>query len=799
MSFMQDLKYALRTLRRNPAFTFAVVATLAVAIGMQTAIFSVFNAVVLRPLGYPHAERLVWITTVGHDDGPPIVTAPDFAEWRERAKSFDRMVAYGTGDHTVVLPAGAARVRTATVTHDFWDFSGAIPAVGRVPQPQDGDDVALVSHAFAHRWLAGEREVVGRSISMDGRKVTIVGVLPESFRFHLPGGLGSVTPKEVDVYRPMAVTSERTEQVALLSVVGRLQPDATLERARAEIATIRASIAQAHPNPFDDSRALRMTPLQSEFIGGAARALLVMLGAGAFVVLIACANAANLLLARASARNKELAVRLSLGAGRARMLRQLLIESLTLAAIGSAGGLLLAKAGIAAILRINATAIPRLVETTIDGRVLAAVLGTAVLTACLFGFAPAVALWNLDPHDALRRSGTGLTPARSGSRARRLLVAAEVALALILLVGAGLLMKSAWRMTSPAPGFQPRQILTATIELRGQKYDEPTPRLAFADALLARLKTQPGVDAATISTHGYMLTAALAVEGEQVPSQEELARKAPIYINATSADLHRVVGFQLARGRWFKDGEAGAVLNETLARRDFPGRDPIGLRFRLTDNGAALTVVGITRDLKYSQLDAPSEPEVYVPYALTDALFEFTTLARASNDATALAPAFRSVVADIDNTQTPVDVMSLERSLSDAIAPRNLNLTLFAAFASAALFLAAVGIYGVMAYSVAQRVHEIGVRMALGAQRSDVVSMVVRQGMRVTLAGIAAGVFGAFALSRLMENLLYEVEPTDPFTFVAVTVVLAATGFLACCLPALKAALVDPIAILRYE
>jgi predicted permease len=795
---LQDVRYALRGLRRTPGFAVVVVMTLAIAIGMHTAIVSVFNAVALRPLGYPHADRLVWLSTVGAEEDSGVVTGPDFTDWRAQATSFDRMAAYGNVDYTLASPQGATRVRAVRVTADFWDLSGAAPARGRLPRPDEVDSL-LLSHSFAQRWFAGDRDLIGRMVTLDGEPVTIVGVLPEPFRFHLPAmGFGMLRPEDVGIYRPLSVSSARRGPIELVNVVGRLRAGATLARAHAEIEAIRIRTARAHPNPFEDERTLRVTPLHEQLIRGADRALLVLLGAVAFVLLIACANAASLFLARASARQREIAVRLSLGAGRARVLRQLSVESLVLAVLGSVAGLMLALVGVAMIRRIDPYAIPRLAETTVDVPVLAVLVATVVLTAFVLGLAPAWMLWKIAPHDALQRRGS-ISARGHNARTRRLLVAGEVALALVLLIGAGLMLKSAWRLNAWPPGFEPGRVLTARLELVGPRYGEPRRSTAFVDALLGRLQSEPGVETATISTHGYMLSPTLMLEGEPPPTPQELATKAPVMINATSAAMRRVMGFRIVRGRWFTDGEPAAVLNESVARRDVRGRDPIGRRIQVSDNGPLLTIVGIVADVQYSKLDAPADPEVYVPYTQVDGLFGFTALVRTSSDPLALGPSLRRAVSDIDRTQVPDDVMSLEQALADSIAPRRLNLVLLGTFAAAALFLAVIGIYGVMAWSVAQRAHEIGVRMALGARRGHVVRMVVGQGMRITLAGIVAGVVGALALTQFMEHLLYDVDPADPFTFAALAGALGATGLLACCLPALRAARVDPIRTLRCE
>jgi putative ABC transport system permease protein len=541
-------------------------------------------------------------------------------------------------------------------------------------------------------------------------------------------------------------------------------------------------------------------PLKEQLIGRSGPALRVLLAASVFVLLIACANAANLLLARASVRYKEIAVRMSVGAGRLRVITQLLVESLVLVTVATAAGLPLALLAVAGIVGINPHAVPRLAETTLDTEVLVVVLGVAALSACVFGLAPAAILWKVDLHDALKNGVRTASPSVRTARTRRLIVAGEVALALVLLIGAGLMLKSAWRLNAYPDGFNPGRILTAKIELFASPYTRPQ-KMAFVDTMLLGLQTAPGVEAVSISTHGYSLSHALVIEGERLLTPEEFAGTPPILVNSTTAALKRVMGFRMARGRWFSDDESAAVLNETLARRAFPGRDAIGRRIQVSDEGPWLTVVGIVADLKYSKLDESAEPEIYVPYARAgDSVWGFDVLILgAGDDPLPLAPVVRQIASAIDPTQIADRVMTLEQALADSIAPRRLNLLLLGTFAGAAMLLAAIGIYGVMTYSVTQRVHEIGVRMALGARRSDVVGMVVRQGLHITLAGIIVGLLAALALARVMENLLYDVQPTDPMTFAVVTAALTLTAVAACSVPALRAALVDPVITLRNE
>jgi putative ABC transport system permease protein len=794
---LQDVRFALRNIRRNLRFSAIVVATLAVAIGMTTAIFSVFNAVVMRPLPFPNAERLVWLSTIGNESDAGLVTGPDFVDWRNQARSFDRMAAYVTGDHRLSTAAGPARINSASVTGDFWTMTGARAAAGRLPIPGERDVVLAAPH-FARRWLADGRDVVGRTVTLDDRQVTIVGVLTESFRFQLPNSF-SMNPRagEIDVYRPLEVSGARGGPVPLLNVAARLRNGVAIEAARAELQGVRERIAQAHP--FGAERMLRVIPLREQLVGSSRQALAIMLGAVFLVLLIACANAANLLLAHGSTRRKEVAVRIALGASRGRVVMQLFVETLALAALGSAAGLVISRIGTALIVRMNPLAIPRLTEAGIDGRVLAVVLVTCVFTVILAGSAPALSLWRTDPQDALKGAGNGSTRG-GGSRTRAALVAVEVALALVLLTGTGLLLNSAWRLHSFPQDFTPERILTARLELTGPQYSEPHRRRAFAASLLERLRREPGVEAAAVSTHGESLSMALRVDGMASLPAEEVARKPPIVINATSAALSEVLGIRVVRGRWFTDGEAAVAINESLVERDFANIDPIGRRIRLNENGPPLTIAGIVANSKYSNLDAPAEPELFVPYQRDDdALFGFTAMIRTTGDPSPLAGRFRTVVSEIDGTQAPYDASTLEQTLVESIAPRRLNLALFAVFAAAALFLAAIGVYGVLACAVAQRERELGIRTAIGARRADLVSMVVRQGMGVVLVGIGAGVAAALVLTRFMETLLFEVRPSDPLTLILVVFVLSAMGLLACLGPALSAGRVDPTQALRRD
>jgi predicted permease len=795
--FVQDVRYGARTLWRNLAFTAVVVLTLALAIGMNTAVFSVVNAVLLRPLSYPDADRLLWVTTFDTRRNSEFVTVPDFVDWQQQAKSFDQVIAYWTSDQTLTGADDATRPRVATVSDGFWSMSNARPALGRVPQP-DEKDVIVLMYTFFERSFHGDTNIVGKTLLFGRRWVTVVGVMDRNFRFEFPTEILEGEAKAIDAYVPMNINPidrVRGNSIgAAPNVVAKMKRGISVEDARTELAAIRTRNTEGAPGPWS-SRELRVQPMRERIVGRHIQvALTVLLTAVVFVLLIACANIANLMLARASTRQREVAVRASLGAGRSRVLRQFLTESALLVLIGGSIGLLLAVAAIEIILRAVPQAIPRLAETALDGPVLLFALGSAIVTAFLFGLAPASSLWKVDLHDVLKKGARTASAAQANLRLRKLLVASELALAVVLLTGAGLMLKSFWRMSSYPPGFQPERILTMTVGLSGERYFEDPPRQqAFIDEALRTIQSMPGVDTASIMNR-ERLTANWEGEPPLLGDQRPITLCAGV-----SADYLELMGLRLLRGRWFTDTEPerAIVINESLARRDFAGRDPIGRRLRW--KGVVGTVVGIVADLNYSKLDATAEPEFYVHYSYSRRFYATTLAARIVGDPATAGPAVLKAVAGIDPFEPVYDVLTLEQRLVDSIAPRRFNLFLMGSFASAALLLALVGIYGVIAYSVAQRTQEIGVRIALGAARTEVTAMVVRRGMLVAIAGIVVGLLAAAGLTRSMQSMLYDVKPNDAATFVFVAASLIVTALLACVLAASRAARVDPVVALRHE
>jgi predicted permease len=799
----QDVRYAWRMLRRSPGFSAVVVLTLAIGIGLNTAVFSVVDAVLLRPAAFAHPERVVWLTTLDPRIKDEFVTSHDFQAWRE-ATSVARLVAYDEFDGRIAVAGTSAPARIATVSDDFWDMAAARPALGRLPAP--GQSEALLSHAFFERWFGANPDVVGKPAMVAGRQTTIAGVLPAGFRADLvpPPSVAKFGTGAIDVYRAIVVRPLPGGMIQLFRLVGELKPGISIETARAEIETIRARFKQANPGvPFRPT--LQILPLMEKLVGGARATLMILLAAVALVLLVGCANIASLFLARASARQKEIAIRTALGAGRGRMVRQFLVESLILALAGGSAGLLIARGSLHVMVRLIPQAVPRLTEAALDGRVLAFALGVSASTALLFGVGPAVTFWNASPNDALKGGARAVSPAAGRLRARGWLVMAELALTLVLLCGAGLLVKSLWRINAHPAGFDPAHTLTVSVQYNtGGRQATEEPRRAYINEVLGRIRPTAGVEAVGMSTNagGRMR---LIIEGQ--PERPLQDRPTALH-SSVSADYAKAIGMRLVAGRWVTDAENGPVfvLNESLARGAFPGEDPIGKRIQ-TDGppgataaaGAKFgTIVGVVADLKYTKLDATPEPEIFADY-LHASPFTINFVVRTTGNPMAIAPTIRALVAGVDQAQWISDTRTVEAALTESIGSRRFTVFLLGVFAATALLLALIGIYGVIAYSVAQRTQEIGVRMALGAERRAVVMMVVRQGMEIAAAGLVLGVAASLVVTRVMIGLLFEVTPTDPATFVAAVGALAATALAACCAPALKAARVDPLVALRHE
>ncbi len=803
-TFWQDIRYGFRMLFKNPGFTLVAALTLAVGIGANTAIFSVVNAVVLRPLPLPDAGRLVWFDGVNPARGitESALSMPDYLDWRNEADAFQSMTAFVQGSAILSDETSEPeRVPRGVVTASFFPTVGVNPAQGRAFVAEDeltgSEPVAVLSHGLWQRRFGANPNIVGSKFMLSGRSVTIVGVMPAGFDY----------PARAQLWSPLKPGPEdQRRDNRYLQVLARLKPAATLSAAQTQIDTLSARFGQQYPET-NGGQSARLTGLQEWTTRGVRTSLLLLFGAVGFVLLIACANVANLLLARGAARRKEIALRTALGAGRPRIIRQLLTESLLLACLGGAAGLILSLFLTDLLIALSPADVPRLNEVGLDARVLAFTVGVVSLVGLLFGLAPAWQASKTDLNEVLKDGGRSSTEGRGRNRLRALLVVSEMALSLLLLVGAGLLIKSFVLLREVNPGFDSANVLTMRISLPGARYTEPKLRANFFHELTERVKTLPGVEAAgaTLSLplggSNFSVGRSFIREGRPLISQESLDTG---YFVATTG-YFRTMRIPLKAGRDFTEQDGAetppvVVVNESLARRVFPGEDPVGKRITVwRDEKFAREIVGVVGDVKSTRLDAKTESQIYVPYAQDAGWGSLSLAVRTTVEPETLAAAVRGAVLSIDKHQPVHDIKTMGDVLSASVANNRLVVLLFGLFALFALLLATVGIYGVMSYSVAQRTHEIGIRMALGAQPGDVLRLILKQGLMLTLGGVGLGLAGAFALSRLLSSLLYGVSATDPMTFGGLALLLAAVALLACYVPTRRAMKVDPMVALRNE
>jgi putative ABC transport system permease protein len=797
----QDMRYGARTLLKKPGFTSIAVTTLALGIGANTMIFSVVNAVLLRPLPYAESDRLMWVTESGPDYIGDPIPGPDFLDWSERSHSLTGIAAYTDESLNLTGAGDPDRLLCGKVTADFFALLGVAPLLGRAFLPVEdspgGARVVMMSYGLWQRRFGADPSVLGNQLALNGESYTVIGVLPPAFRFHQP----------FELWLPLALdpASERKgERVHLLDVIARLKPGVSAEQAEAEMETLLRQSEQAQPRRVTMSGArVNFTPLQKRIVGEVRLAMLVLLGAVGFVLLIACANVANLLLARAIERRREMAVRAALGASRWRLIRQLLVESLLLALAGGALGTLLALWGVDLLVKLSPSGltgeVARVARIAVDNTALGFTLAASILTGLLFGLAPALAASGVDLIESLK---DGARRAAPRALLRRLLVVGELALALTLLVGAGLLVKSFLRLRAVETGFNPQNLLAMRISLPLNVYREGHQRTAYFQQLLARIEQLPGAHSAGIINHPPLVGEAMiaVVSAAGAPAAE---RKQMIPIGVASADYFRTMGIPLLAGRVFSDSDIeGAppvtVISQSLARRSFPGQDPLGKQLRGPMSLKPLTVVGVVGDVRRQGLAEAPAAEIYLPYQQARAA-SMTLMIRADRDPINLIAAARAQALAVDRDQPIYDARTMEDRLAELVAPQRFNLFMLSLFAALALSLAAIGVYGVMAYSVTQRTHEIGVRVALGAQSRDVLRLVMKQGMTLALIGVAIGLIISLALTRLMKGLLFGVSATDPMTFIVIALSLTVVALLACWLPARRAARVDPMVALKYE
>jgi putative ABC transport system permease protein len=789
---LQDVRYAFRVLSRNPSFAAVAILTLALGIGMNSAVFTVVNTVLLNPLPYPDADRLVWLADAIH--------GPDYFEWKARSHSFEKFIPYGYDSAPIVFGSQAQQIGSIATSDEFLAITGARPEMGRLFTAADRN-VILITHKLWTRTFGSDPDVVGKPIRFNGRPFTICGVLPESYRFALPLVGPRLDNPEIEAYMPEFLDPEDPEiEGAILTVVAKLRPGVRLSQAAAELEAIQTDIvARRHSQGMFGLEKLRILPIQERLVGESRRALLVLLAAVVFVLLIACANIANLTLARATSRQREIAIRAAIGAGRGRVVAQMLAEGILLALIGGAAGLLFAHLTLGAVVQLGSHAVPRLEEAAIDLRVLGFTLLVSMATGILFSLGPAISLSRANLAHIVKDGGFTVSPGASRVAFRRFLMAGELAVTLVLLVGAGLMIRSFWRMSAHPSGFAPESILTMKVGLSGASYQGREAQIAYFDGLLNRVSAAPGVKAVGITN--------VPVFGiiQAVGVQSQKRQRPGTSYHSVSTGYFQAMGMRLAAGRWLTDREPSpaVMINQSFARAVYGKSDPLGRRIRIPGANPGkepiATIVGVVADLRYAKLDEHPTPETYIPYRQAIYVGSMDIMVRMAGDPSVQGASIRKLVTDLDSTQPIYDVQTLEQALASSIAPRRFNLLLLGVFAAAALVLAVVGIYGVMGYAVTQRTHEIGVRMALGARRSEVVRMVVQQGMVTAAAGIAVGTVAAFGLTRLMGSLLYDIAPTDRLTFAVVCSVLTAAALLACCLPALRASRVDPVVALRYE
>ena len=809
-SILKDIRYGLRSLAQRPAFTAMVIVTLAVGIGASTAIFSVVNSVMLRRLPYRNADRIVAIQELS-DTGQRIqVTGPNFLDWRAQNTVFEQLAAIRITNANLTVADQAERIDLAQTSANFFDVFGVGPQLGRLFLSADEQaghaPVAVISDVLWRRRFASDPNLIGKPITLDGRNYTLVGIAPPGFQY----------PDKTEAWLPpLKLAPEAYEQVppterrgmGYLSAVALLKPGVSVARAASEMETITARLRQQYPES-NNRRFNRVVSLQEHLVDKSDTMLWLLFGAVMFVLLIACANVANLLLASGAARSREIAIRTALGASRRRVVRQLLTESALLALAGGVLGLLLSSYGISAITRLLPQDFPRLREIGIDWRVLAFTAGASMLTGLLFGLAPALQLSKTDVQEALKESSRGAGGSTRRTRLRHALIVAEVALSVVLLAGAGLLFRSFLRLQAVNAGFTPQQVLTAKLSPAGPGFQNDPDYINFYDQVLARVRGIPGVQSTgLISTLPLSNgpTTHFRVEGRPILTIDNWSMS---NFRGVTPDYFRAMSIPVLQGRAFTDEDTGngtsrVIVNQALAAHDFPGENPVGKRITFGNRDANnepvwFEITGVTANVRSIELREEAQPELYFANK-QNPFVNMAIVVRSTVEPGSLAPALRQAVAEVNQSVPVSEVKTMEHIVSESVTQPRFNLFLLGLFSGIALLLSAAGIYGVTAYSVTQRTHELGIRFALGAQVRDVLKMVLGQGMAVIAVGLVIGLAAAFALLRLMKSLLFGISENDPLTFVAITLVLLLVALLACYIPARRAAKVDPLVALRYE
>jgi putative ABC transport system permease protein len=801
-TLLQDLRYGIRMLLKRPGFTAVAVITLALGIGASTTIFSFVNGILLRPLPYEKPERLVLVDENAPKRGITSmgVSFPNYLDWREQNTAFEHLSAYDTGGFTLLGGDEPERLRGGVIAYDLFETLGVSPILGRTFLAEEDrpnqDTVVILSHGLWQRRFGADAGIIGQTVTINSRARTVIGVMPPGFNF----------PEVAELWAPLALdTKSYTRTDHGLSAIARLKPGVTLQQAQTEMDTIASRIEAQNP-VTNEGLGVNLIALREGLVSDYRQALLILLGVVGFVLLIACANVANLLLARAATRQKEMAIRAALGASTARIFRQLLTESLLLGVMGGALGLVLALWGLDLLLAAIPDQLPFWMKFSLDGRVLGFTIGIALLTGLIFGVAPALQAAHPDLNETLKEGGRS---SGGGSRhgLRRVLVITEVALSLVLLIGAGLMMRSFMRLQHVNPGFNPQNVLTLQVALPQSKYPKGEQRQAFFQQLLERVGALPGVRNVSAVSHlplsGNLWGRSLTIEGRPVLP----VGQAPMINHCViEPDYFQTMGIPIVMGRDVNAADTSdtnrvTIIDERLAREYWPNESPLGKRIRFgppEDNEPWHTIVGVVGEVRHQRLDTVTRMSVYLPYQEIPT-GRMTLAVRTTTNPTSLASAVRDQVRELDRQQPVMNVQTMETVINTSVWQSRLYTMLFGVFGIVALILATVGIYGVMSYTVAQRTREIGLRMALGARSQDVLRLVVGQGAWLTAIGVGIGIGASLALTRLMSSLLFSTSATDPLTFALTALGLAGVALGACFIPARRAAKVDPMVALRYE
>ena len=800
----QDLRYGIRSLIKNPGFALIAVGTLALGIGANTAIFSVVNGVLLRPLPYKDVDRImtVWEDNIKSGKKEDGASPANFLDWRDQNQVFEQLATAEPYGHTLTGSNDPERFRSWLVSEGFFEILGVNPLYGRTFRPEENQAgnsrVIVMGETLWRQRFGADPKLVGQSLLLNGQPHEVIGIMPAACQF----------PAGRVMWAPLVLRQsyQQDRGSAYFKVIGRLKPGVTREQAQQEMTAIQSRLAEQYPQD-NKERGARVIPLAEQLKAEARPALLLLLGAAGFVLLIACANVANLLFARGASRQKEFAIRAALGAVRARLVRQLITESVCLAVLGGAGGVLMAWWGVDTVLAFSPGNLPRQTEIGFDGRVLVFALAVSVLTALIFGLAPALQFSKPDLQEVLKEGGRGAGDGFGRHRLRNVLVVSEIALALTLLIGAGLLVRSFVRLLQVDPGFATRKAISLEVHVWGSSRT-PQQRAAFFEQTLDRIAALPGVEAAgavsalPFHENSIDINGTFTIEGKPLPSP---GQEPSAYLTSVTADYFATLGIPLRRGRFFtsfdRDGAQPVVLiSETAARRFWPDEDPVGKKINLDFVGDSKVreIIGVVGDVRHEGLDSDPRTEVFMPH-LQASYGSMTYVVRTTSQPSVSLQAIKNEIWAVNKNLPFSSISTVDELVSRSLGERRFNLILLGAFAGIALTLAGIGIYGLISFSTSRRTHEIGVRIALGAQTRDIMTAVLKEGMLLTTAGLALGLIASIALTRLLSSLLFGITATDPLTFIAISLVLAGVALVACFVPARRATRVDPMIALRYE